>query len=260
MVRAAMTCSFGIVKVQYQRVTQGEADPIIRQRISDSQDNIQRLEALAKDLEDEQGPQRRESKKRELEEALARAAGAVRGGGRRRAGDRPRSSDRLVIDPAVEDFWEYETAAWMAEKIPMRKSEAKGKFPDFDLSTATVYKVGDDEARQDGQRAASTAARRLHDRRRHGDGVGGLVARRQPHLHAGGGLQQAVRRRALHAQVCGERWWPYFILPFQSVDGEFAAQSLVDLLERLQEEHNETRDKFAEVRRKIRPHHIAGPT
>ena len=43
-VRAAMTCSYGIVKVQYQRDIR--TDPVIRQRIQDAQDNVVSIEAL----------------------------------------------------------------------------------------------------------------------------------------------------------------------------------------------------------------------
>ena len=40
----------------------------------------------------------------------------------------------------------------------------------------------------------------------------------------------------------GERWFPFFLLPYQVVDGQFVAPSLVDLTERLQAEHNLARD------------------
>jgi hypothetical protein len=257
MVRAAMTCAFGIVKVQYQRVTKGETDPIIRQRIADSQDNIKRLEGLIKELEDEKERSDTESKKRELEETLASlqqqsevvaAEGLVI--------DRV-SSDRLVIDPAVEDFWEYETADWMAEKIPMRKSAARGAFPDLDLSTATTYKAGD-TGRDNTQRRPMYSGPQTTATDDAIIMVWEIWSRADNRIYT---LVEGCNKQFAVApytpKVCGERWWPYFILPFQSVDGEFSAQSLVDLLERLQEEHNETRDKFAEVRRTIRPHLIA---
>jgi hypothetical protein len=53
-VRAAMTCSYGVVKVQYQRDM--KTDPVIRSRIEDAQENIAKIESLLKDIED---PQRR---------------------------------------------------------------------------------------------------------------------------------------------------------------------------------------------------------
>jgi hypothetical protein len=46
----------------------------------------------------------------------------------------------------------------------------------------------------------------------------------------------------------GERWYPFFLLPYQVVDGQFIGPSLVDLTERLQDEHNEARDRFNQHR------------
>lgn len=252
-VRAAMTCSFGVVKVQYQRVTAGEQDPLIRQRINDTQDNIQRLESLMAQVEDDQQRNDSEAKKRELEEVLAglqaqsevvAAEGLVI--------DRV-PSDRLLVDPAVEDIWEYETADWMVEKIPMRKSRAQGMFKDFDLKTATTYKVGDTGKDH-------SQPRQMYSGGQAGEADDPMVMVYEVWSKADnrvytlvGGCNKQFARDPFTPQITGERWWSHFILPFQSVDGEFSAQSLVDVLERLQEEHNETRDKFAEVRRNIRP-------
>lgn len=251
-VRAAMTCSFGIVKVQYQRDL--KTDPIIKQRIEEAQDNIARINSLLKDIED---PERRcdeESKKRELEETLAglkakpevvAAEGLVI--------DRV-PSDRLLIDDAVEDIWEYEAADWMVEQVPMRKSAAQGKFEGFDLSTATTFKVSESAKDDTSERA------RMYSGGQTGGTEDPMVMVYEVWSKVDNRIYTLVKgctkqfaRKPYTPERVGERWWPYFILPFQSVDGEFSSQSLVDVLERLQAEHNETRDKFAEVRRNIRP-------
>lgn len=254
-VRAAMTCSFGIVKVQWQR--EMREDPIIKDRIQDSQDNILRIESLIAQLEDDAQRGAEEANKRQLEEVMAglqaqlevvAAEGLVI--------DRV-PSDRLLVDTAVEDIWEYESSGWMVEKNPMRKSYAQGLFKDFDLTSATIYKVGE-VGRIDGP------DRRLYSP---GQAAGGeddpiimvyeVWSRQDNRIYTlVDGCTKQFAREPYTPTNTGERWWPYFILPFQSVDGEFSSQSLVDVLERLQEEHNETRDKFAEVRRKIRPHFI----
>jgi hypothetical protein len=253
-VRAAMTCSFGVVKVQYQQ--EMREDPIIKDRIQDAQDNIARIDSLLAQIEDEQQRCDHESKKRELEELLAglekqkevvAAEGLVI--------DRV-PSDRLLVDTAVEDIWEYELADWMAEKIPTRKSAAAGRFPGFDLTSATKYKA--DEAGRDPDKKTIYSLNPADDQDDPIIMVIEVWSRRDGRIYT---LVEGCTKQFARAPYCppitGERWWPYFILPFQSVDGMFCAQSLVDVLERLQAEHNETRDKFAEVRRRIRPHHIA---
>jgi len=258
-VRAAMTCSFGIVKVQYQRDIR--TDPVIKQRIQDAQDNVVRIEGLIAQYEDKTQCADMEVKKRELEQAIAAlesqkevvaAEGLVM--------DRVRT-DRLLVDPAIEDIWDYCESGWMVEKIPMRKSVAVGMFPDLagdpatntasELDSATTYKVGE----VDKDRPSANLQTTQHDDpmvqvyevwNKVDNTIYTLVD----------GVKCKFARKPYQPQYAGERWWPYFILPFASTDGEFVSQSLVDVLEKLQQEHNETRDKFAEHRKNIRPHLI----
>lgn len=255
-VRAAMTCSFGVVKVQYQRDIR--TDPVIKQRIQDAQDNIVAIESMIAQIEDPHQCGDLEVKRRELEQAITSlqaqketvaAEGLVM--------DRVRT-DRLLVDHAIEDIWDYTEAGWMAEKIPMRKSVAKGMFPELgeDLDSATTYKVGELDKDADKMRPYSANIQTTqHDDpmiqvyecwNKIDNTIYTLVD----------GVKRRFARKPYQPQYTGERWWPYFLLPFASVDGEFVAQSLVDVLEKLQVEHNETRDKFADVRRNIRPHFI----
>jgi hypothetical protein len=158
-------------------------------------------------------------------------------------------SDRLLIDPAVEDIWEYETAGGWREDP---HAQERGAGPVRRLRPVHGHHLQAGHGGRDPTPKRKPWARPMRSMRDDDPiiMVRGLEQAGQPHLHAGGRLQQAVRPRAVQPHGVGERWWPYFILPFQSVDGEFAAQSLVDVLERLQAEHNETRDKFAELRRR----------
>ena len=58
--------------------------------------------------------------------------------------------------------------------------------------------------------------------------------------------------------VSGRRFYPFFLLPFNKIDGCFVAPSLVDLAEKLQAEHNQIREKLVENRDFIVPGYIAG--
>ena len=256
-VRAAMTCSFGIVKVQYQRDMR--TDPIIKQRIEDSQENIRNIEGLLAQIEGDEAQRcDLEAKKRELEQAIiglqaqpevVAAEGLVI--------DRVRT-DRLLVDPAIEDIWDYCEAAWMVEKIPMRKSVALASFPGLDLSTATTFKVGEFDKAEDRSRPNV-----INVGEQSSGGDDPLVLAYEVWNKTDNtiytlvdGVKTKFARAPYQPQYAGERWWPYFLLPFQSVDGVFVSQSLVDVLEKLQVEHNETRDKFAELRKNIKPHFI----
>jgi len=260
-VKAAMTCSFGVVKVQWQRDMR--VDPVVKQRIEDTQDNLQRIEALIGELEDPLRRADEESKKRELEQALAgleaqREVVAAEG----LTIDMVRT-ERLLPDTTVEDIWDYAYSDFLIEKIPMRRSKARGMFPDLAnengtnlLDRATCFKAGADMTDDKPGRGMFA-----------GVGQGGeddplvMVYEAWSKLDNTiytfvAGIEDRFARKPYQPQRLGERWYPYFLLPFQSVDGEFVSQSMVDVLEKLQDEHNETRDKFAEVRRNIRPHYL----
>ncbi len=262
-VKAAMTCSFGVVKVQWQRDLR--EDPIIKKRIEDTQDNLQRINSLLAELEDPQRRSDEESKKRELELALAgleaqREVVAAEG----LTIDMVRT-ERFLPDPAVEDIWDYASGDFQIEKIPMRLSKARGMFPDLTmedgtclLDRATRFKVGGDMS------ADAPAARGMFAGVEQGGADDPLVMVYEAWHKVDNtiytfvqGIESKFAREPYNPDRLGERWYPYFVLPFQSVDGEFVSQSMVDVLEKLQDEHNETRDKFAQVRRNIRPHHIA---
>lgn len=255
-VRAAMTCSHGIVKVMYQKDI--KVDPIIKERIEDTQDNIAHIESLLAQIEGEDSHRYDlEAKKRELEmaiEGMQAKKEVVASEGL--AVDMTRT-DRLLLDPAIDDIMDYEQSAWIIEKIPKRRSEAEGLFPGFDMSKASTFKVGEYDTAADKARPYSL------DNKVSGDGDDPLVLIYEAWcktdnmiytLVAGIGSQFA--REPYSPTYTGERWWPYFILPWGVVDGQVVSQSLVDDLEKLEVEHNETRDKFAEVRRKIRPHMV----
>lgn len=255
-VRAAMTCSHGIVKVMYQRDI--EIDPIIKDRIEDTQDNIKHIESLLAQIEGEDSQRHDlEAKKRELEmaiEGLQAKKEVVASEGL--TVDMTRT-DRLLLDPAIDDILDYEQSAWIIEKIPKRRSEAMGLFPDYDLSHASTFKVGEYDIAADKARPYS------RDNKASGDGDDPLVLIYEAWSKTDNmiytmvaGCNSQFARAPYSPTYTGERWWPYFILPWGVVDGQVVSQSLVDDLEKLEVEHNETRDKFAEVRRNIRPHMI----
>lgn len=235
-VRSALTSSIGIVKVMYQRDIQD--DPVIRSRMNDTQDNIKAIEHLMAEIDDPEQRGDLEAKRLELEQAMqalnekvevTAAEGLVI--------DRV-LFDNFLMDEAVEEFADYRNADWQAQIIPMKRSTAE-KLYGFKLDGARAY-VDAQDSRSDGRLASGTTDK-------------------------GGDVQIAVievwdrvtQRVLTFAEGCnfwlrepyspskvGQRWYPYFLLPFQEVDGQVYAPSLVDLTEKLQAEHNEARDRF----------------
>lgn len=252
-VRSALTSSFGVVKVMYQRDIR--QDPIIQGRINDTQDNILEVERLLADLEDPAQRGELEAKRAELQQLMASlneqveivaAEGLVI--------DRV-LTENLLIDPAVAEFWDYPDAGWICQIVPMKKSEAEATYR-MKLDKARAYQALEQAAgeRRDGRFASA-------------DGV--LDEDQQIAI-----LEiwdKTTQRVYTMAEGCsywlrepyspprvGDRWYPFFLLPFQVVDGQFIGPSLVDLTERLQEEHNEARDRYNQHRDLCLPGWVAG--
>lgn len=259
-VLAAMTEYFGIVKMTYQRDIR--QDPIISQRINDTQDNIVRLEGLIQQAEDPANRQEAELHRQELEEALkglqeksevVAAEGLVI--------DRI-LPENLIIETSVDEFDDYEDADWLAQAVPMKRGAAEALYK-VSLAGAKTYKGGKD-AMAGGDDARDNEANKsgLLDSM----ATGGAAAKDDEQiciLEIWDKRSQLVYtmadgcdffcRESFSVERVGQRWYPFFILPYAVLPGQFVAPCLVDLTEKLQDEYNETRDKFAAHRELNKP-------
>lgn len=260
-VLAAMTEYFGIVKMTYQRDI--EKDPLIMQRINDAQDNLVQLDNLIQQSEDPQSRGDAELKKRELEEQLrglesksevVRSEGLVL--------DRV-LPENLVIDPAVVEFDDYPNADWIVQEVPMARGRAQGLYK-VDLSKAKAYKPTGGQMGQGKQGAAGDGGSRLMsaDMQQAGDEdeticILEIWDRTSQLIYTMADGCNFFCRDAYPVEKAGQRWYPFFILPYAVLPGQFVAPCLVDLTEKLQNEYNDTRDKFAAHRELNQPGWIA---
>lgn len=250
-VRSALTSSFGVVKVMYQRDIR--RDPIIQSRINDTQDNILEIERLLADIEDPNQRGDLEAKRAELDQLMASlneqveitaAEGLVI--------DRV-LTENLLIDPSVCEFWDYKDADWQCQIIPMKKSQAEATYK-VKLDKARAYQETNKAANKDG-RFASASASLDEDRQIAILEIWDKVTQRVYTMAEGCDFWL---REPFSPPKAGERWYPFFLLPFQVVDGQFVAPSLVDLTEKLQDEHNMARDRFNKHRDLCLPGWVAG--
>lgn len=255
-VLSALTEYFGVVKVTYQRDIR--TDPIIRDRMNDAQDNLVQLEGLIQQLEDPDNRSEAELKRRELEDTIrgleskteiVAAEGLVI--------DRV-LFDNMIIDPDVVEFDDYENANWLAQAIPMQRGAAEALYK-VDLKSAKAFKgargtMGDDkpEAVQPagifggvGQAAPGGDEETIC--------ILEIWDKRTQLVHTMADGCEFLCRESYAVEAVGQRWYPYFILPYAVLPGQFVAPCLVDLTEKLQNEHNETRDKFAAHREINKP-------
>jgi hypothetical protein len=247
---ACMTCYYGILKVMYQRDL--KTDPIIESRINDTQDNIVRLERLIQEADDPDNATDHETKLEELKQtmmALQEQTEVVAAEGL--VIDKV-LSENLLIDPAVCEFDDYDSADWMAQIVPMKRSYAQGLYK-MDLSGAKIYKQ-DDGATEDRRIASAVSSSSEDDPQ---IAVLEIWDKQSERVYTlADGCNFWCREPYSPAKV-GERWYPFFLFPFSTVDGDFVGPCFVDFTNKLEGEYNETRDKFAEHRDLNKPGLIA---
>ena len=245
-VRAALTSSFGILKVMYQRNI--HQDAYIQGRINDAWENLLFIEEFEKDLQDKDQANQHDVKRAELEELIRSlqeqsevqsAEGLVI--------DRV-LTENLLIDPSICEFWDYTDADWICQVIPMKRSQAEALYKK-NLANAKIYQPGQGEPSH--KRARRLASMHLDAGPVSDDqqiAVLEIWDRTTQSVYTMvEGATEWLREPYSPARA-GERWYPFFLLPYQVVDGQFIGPSLVDLTERLQDEHNEARDRFNQHR------------
>ena len=206
-------------------------DPTHRQRIEDSQENIRQHRGPARSDRGRRGPApaiwRLEARAEQAIIGLQAQPEVVAAEGL--VIDRVRT-DRLLVDPAIEDISGTTVRPpWMVEKIPMQVG-GSGLIPR--PGPVNRHHVQGGRVRQG---RGQVAAQRDQRRRAKSGGDDPLVLAYEVWNKTDNtiytlvdGVKTQFARAPYQPQYAGERWWPYFLLPFQSVDGVFVSQSLVD--------------------------------
>lgn len=242
-IRAAMTVGSGWVKLSWQKDIR--RDPIIENRIADAQDNLRRIRQLIADIED--GDESRcelEAKQGELEQQIAAlneqaevmlASGVVI--------DNVLTEDIFVLDDTLTDFDGYEQAEAIAHRVwmtPERYKEAFGKEPPEKAARYGQDKRERGQSRNDADKVELVAVFEVWDRQ--SQTVYTLCA----------GADEWARE-PYRPEVFGRRFYPFFALAFNLVDGSREPLPDAELLIELQDEYNTTRTNFAEHRRENLP-------
>lgn len=240
-VRSAQTTGIGWLKVLYQRDIQ--TDPIIKGRIQDIQDNLQHMQHLIDKCDDDNALQDHERNKAELEQQVAalkaqvevvRAEGLVI--------DRILSEDMLV-DLEVTDCDGYVDAKWQAHRVWYCEEDYEKTFG-CKHDKLTKYSRPKDDAKNGSSKKTYYAVWEIWHKVTNTVYTLGMGA-------------EGWARPPYQPKKLGERWYPFFAIAFNAVDGQFLPMSDVELLEKLQDEYEDTRNEYADVRRKNKPHYLA---
>lgn len=238
-VRSAMTTSLGWVKLTYQKDVR--KDPLILNRMNDIQDNIQRLQALIARSDDPERAGSVEADKAELEQALKGLEGQVEKViSEGLVLDNVLSEDLLILDDTVRSFDGYEQSSALAHRVwytEERFEATFGRKPEG----ATVFsstKAGDTNA--DSTKGKLYAVWEIWH---HNDNQVLTLCR---------GMKGWVRE-PYQPEKLGAHWYPFFPLGFNVIDGQFQPMSDVELLEKLADEYNDTREQLFDHRKDSRP-------
>ena len=251
-VRSSLTCTTGWVKVIFQKDIR--EDPLIRNRINDEQDNIQRLEALRRETADPAECEQHDAKLaelRSLKAALEKQVEVVHSSGV--VIDNVLPEFVLILDNSVRTIDEYTQASAIAHGVFMTVAAYKTRFKSDPPRRATRYSScpgempGDDTAQADARRTVGV------------DPDDELVlvweiwSKDDQTVYTQCAGADEFCEEPYQPVTLGAQWYPFFPLQLWRVTGMLYARALVDNLIELVDEYNTRRTNAAEHRRKNLP-------
>ncbi len=245
VVRGALTSTIAYIKVIYQK--DYREDPLIRNRINDTQDNIERINLLLQET-DPDGPECAEhtAKLFELQQqvmALEKQIEVVAAEGL--VADVLNADDLIIMDASVRDVDDFDQASGIAHKIKMTVGEFKRVFKRKPPTGANSYVMeGDDDDK---------------DENKDYDDDDKIVIVYEVWSLADltvytlcEGCKEYIRE-PYQPESLGAKWYPFFGLQLRRVQGKKYPKSFVEQLIELQDEYNTRRTNAKEHRQKNIP-------
>lgn len=241
-VRGALTSTIGWVKVIYQ--VDRREDPLIRNRLNDTQDNIDRIRMLIDETKSEGGEcAEYEAKVFELKQqvdALHLELEVVAAEGL--VVDVLSPEDVIILDASIRDVDEFMQATEIAHRIKMTVGAFKTQFGKAPPKGSKKYTCSlEDESGGNVDE---------EDQIVHVFEVWSLKDMTVYTLIEG---SESYVRPPYHPKTLGEQWYPFFGLQLRRVDGKKYPLSMVEQLIELQDEYNTRKTNAAEHRRKNLP-------
>ena len=256
LARSTMAESIGWVKMAYTR--DYETQPEMRMRPEDAQDEIARLQSLSERLPEMVDPDERISAVSEIQalrEALFEQRDVVVDEGL--VIDLLQPTDVVVSPEVVCIAAGYRQAAWIAQGLWMTPDEAAARYKLTQEEQRGVrgYGSGAAEGLDAGSMPEGTASRAdIVDGPQGESGEKGYVRAWEIwHKHSGRVLTvlEGLKRWArppMRPERRPQRWYPFYALAFNHVEGRRYPLSDVKLLAALQEEFQGLREKFMKHR------------
>lgn len=247
-VRAAMTTRIGWVKCSFQTIAVKEAEdahgygddmPLLGNAIPDTRDNLALLDHTLGDVAEDHDEEDIADLDNQVDSLAAHGEAGIAEG---IVLDNILSEDMFILDDTLNAFDDYQNAAAIAQRVWMSEEDYEVQFGHEPPTTASRFNTARnaDSKSGDSDDDKMIAVFEIWDRKTNTVFT----------LAAGA---KAWARDPWHPQTVGERWYPFFGLAFNPIDGSIEPVSDVELLMGLQEEYNFTRTMYREVRNESLP-------
>lgn len=256
IVRSIQTSRVGWLKISYQR--DFVKDPIIANRLEDAQDQLASLKKNMKTLQEEQGYTQEELdiKRMELEEtskALAQQVSILHAEGL--VIDNILVED-MRVDPDVHTLEDYHRAKWIAQRTWMSKDQV---MEQFDLPKGDVDGLTNYTRSASGKPVTDGLPHKFSEDKRQDDlvAVWEMWDKATATVYWFAEGSNHFLREPWQPSKSGQRFYPFFCVGFNYVDGKEWPLSDVELLTRLQDEYDISRTQEAKHRELTKPMFIA---
>ena len=256
LVRSCQTSRVGWIKVSYQR--DYRQDPLIANRIGDAQDTMATLGQNVQALQDESGysTDQLDVKKKELEQTIASLKSQVS----------IMHSEGLVLDNIlvedmrmdadIDSIEDYERASWIAQRTWMDKDRV---MTQFGLSKEKADKLTS-YMRSGSGRPTTDGVAKPYTTEKDSESLVAIWElwdkdTGSVYWWAEGGSD--FLRDPWQPAKAGQRFFPFFMIGFNYIDGREWPLSDVEMLTRLQDEYDLSRTQEAKHRELTKPMFVA---
>lgn len=241
-IRSCYATSVGWLKASWQE-KKGQ-DPLISNQIKDTQDNIERVQLLLQQSQDESSGADHELTLAKLKEALAGLQEAQQEVtvAKGIALDFVMSEDLLVIDPSVRSLSDYTRSGALAHRVWMTCEQYERTFG---------YKPK--KAKNYTEQAGAMATANTNETTETLVCVWEIWSQDDNRLFYVCDGEEGFCKPPSSVDWTGKRWYPFFLVAFNEIDGSFYPLSDIELTDKLVKEYNESREDFVHDRKECLP-------
>lgn len=239
LLTATMATSVGWWKAGWQE--DKKTDPLYDNQIKDLQDNLNQLETEKQQLKDPEAGTDIDLKMAKVRESIAgleakKAEVPVAHGFLL---DFVMSEDILILDDSVRELGDYERSEAIAHRVWMTRQAYREKFG-YDCAKGNSYTEISGQQQQTNPNAGLLCVWEIWDQSRN-------------RILTVCNGEEGFCCAPITPDWTGERWYPFFGLMFNEIDGAFYPLSDIELIEPLVTEYNDSRNDLVKDRKDARP-------